>query len=134
VWDLVGNPPRYPEWWPKVIEVRGEHFEQGDEYAQVTRAPGSNKETSFLVERREELRAIRMTCQQSGMFADWQLTEALGGTFVDMKIGLNPKSAPAKVVDVVSRGVYFRRWGEASLDALDEAACQLAAADAQKGI
>src|SRR5918996_3577150 len=23
VWGLVGSPNRYPEWWPRVIEVRG---------------------------------------------------------------------------------------------------------------
>ena len=39
VWSLVGAPSRYPEWWPRVIEVRGERFEQGDEYVQVTREP-----------------------------------------------------------------------------------------------
>src|SRR5262245_18460850 len=32
VWPLVGTPARHPEWWPRVIEVRGERFEQGDEY------------------------------------------------------------------------------------------------------
>jgi hypothetical protein len=37
VWGFVGTPSRYPEWWPRVVEVRGERFEEGDEYAQVTR-------------------------------------------------------------------------------------------------
>ena len=26
VWGFVGTPSRYPEWWPRVIEVRGERF------------------------------------------------------------------------------------------------------------
>jgi uncharacterized protein YndB with AHSA1/START domain len=29
VWDLVGQPNRHPEWWPRVIEVRGERFDEG---------------------------------------------------------------------------------------------------------
>ena len=36
VWDLVGDPQRHPEWWPRVIEVHGERFDEGDNYAQVT--------------------------------------------------------------------------------------------------
>src|SRR3954453_2750631 len=32
--ELIAPPRRYPEWWPRVIEVRGERFEEGDEYAQ----------------------------------------------------------------------------------------------------
>jgi uncharacterized protein YndB with AHSA1/START domain len=39
VWSLVGVPSRYPEWWPRVIEVRNERFDEGDEYVQVTRDP-----------------------------------------------------------------------------------------------
>ena len=39
VWSLIGAPRRYPEWWPRVIEVHGERFEEGDEYVQVTRDP-----------------------------------------------------------------------------------------------
>ena len=46
VWGLVATPSRYPEWWPRVIEVRGERFEEGDEWAQVTQEgknAGSNR-------------------------------------------------------------------------------------------
>ena len=75
-------PGRYPEWWPRVVEVRGERFEEGDEYVQVTRDPTSRVESSFLLERREDLREIRMSCQLTGMFAHWLLTPAQGGTFV----------------------------------------------------
>src|SRR5919204_6970412 len=80
VWGLVGRPSRYPEWWPRVIEVRGERFEEGDEYVQVTDTGGST-ESSFLLERREDLREIRMSCQLTGMYAHWSLTPAQGGTF-----------------------------------------------------
>jgi uncharacterized protein YndB with AHSA1/START domain len=122
VWDLVGNPPRYPEWWPRVIEVKGERFEEGDEYAQVTKAPFGTGETNFLLTRRDELRALRMTCMKTGAFADWSLTEALGGTFVELEMGIEAKHISEKIFDALTRGIYFRRWGEQSLDALDRVA------------
>ena len=62
VWGLVGTPSRYPEWWPRVIEVRGERFEEGDEYVQVTKDPvGTAAETNFLLDRRDDLHEIRMS-------------------------------------------------------------------------
>ena len=39
IWELVGDPRHHPEWWPRVVEVRGERFDEGDNYAQVTREP-----------------------------------------------------------------------------------------------
>ena len=77
VWDLVGTPGRYPEWWPRVIEVRGERFEEGDEYAQVTKNPIGRSESNFLLERRDNLREIRMSCQLTGKYAQW-LEKLLG--------------------------------------------------------
>jgi hypothetical protein len=119
VWDLVGNPLRYPEWWPRVIEVKGERFEEGDEYAQVTKPPfGTAGQTEFLLDRRDELRGIRMTCMKTGAFADWSLTEALGGTFVELEMGIQAKHISDKIFDALTRGIYFRRWSEQSLDAL----------------
>jgi hypothetical protein len=56
LWSLVGFPNRYPEWWPRVVEVQGERFEEGDEYVQVTRTPGGRSRSHFLVEHRDDLR------------------------------------------------------------------------------
>jgi hypothetical protein len=105
VWGLVGSPSRYPEWWPRVIEVRGERFEEGDEYAQVTKNPIGRSESNFLLKRRDNLREIRMSCQLTGMYANWLLT-------------------PARAARLSSS--YFRRWTNQSLDGLREAArrCQ----------
>src|SRR5437773_1500356 len=87
VWGFIGTPTRYPEWWPRVIEVRGERFEEGDEWVQVTKDPmGSQGETNFLMERRDDLREIRMSCQLTGTYAHWSLTPAQGGTFVDLEM------------------------------------------------
>ncbi len=123
VWAFVGTPSRYPEWWPRVIEVRGESFEEGDEYVQVTRdLGGSRAETSFLLERRDDLREIRMSCQLTGMYAHWFLTPAQGGTFVEVEMGMEPRSFGYRVFDRTLGSRYFRRWSEQSLHALRDAA------------
>jgi Polyketide cyclase / dehydrase and lipid transport len=123
VWDLVGSPKRYPEWWPRVIEVRGERFEEGDEYTQVTKDPiGSKSETSFLLEKRDNLRQIRMSCELTGMYADWVLTSAQGGTFVEVEMGIEAKRVADRVFDRAMGRAYFRRWTSQSLDGLRDAA------------
>jgi hypothetical protein len=122
VWGLVGTPSRYPQWWPRVVEVRGERFEEGDEYAQVTKEPTGSVHTNFLLERREDLRHIRMSCQLTGMYASWVLTPAQGGTFVELEMGMEPKRSRDLVFDRALGRLYFRRWSEQSLDALGEAA------------
>jgi hypothetical protein len=123
VWALVGTPSRHPEWWPRVIEVRGERFEEGDEYAQVTKDPvGGRSETNFLLERCQELREIRMTCQLTGLYADWLLTPAQGGTFVEVEIGMQPRRLGDRIFDNSLGRIYFRRWTSESLEGLRQAA------------
>jgi len=122
VWGLVGTPSRYPEWWPRVIEVRGERFEEGDEYAQVTKDPTGKVESNFLLERRDDLREIRMSCKLTGMYAHWFLTPAQGGTFVEVEMGMEPTRLGDRLFDIALGKRYFRRWSEQSLDALQEAA------------
>jgi Polyketide cyclase / dehydrase and lipid transport len=122
VWGLVGTPSRYPEWWPRVIEVRGERFEEGDEYVQVTKDLIGTAETSFLVDRRDDLREIRMSCQLTGMYAHWFLTPAQGGTFVELEMGMDPRRVSDRVMDLAAGGIYFRRWASRSLDGLRAAA------------
>ena len=123
VWGLVATPSRYPEWWPRVIEVRGERFEEGDEYAQVTKNPlGTSSESNFLLERRDNLREIRMSCQQTGMYANWLLTPAQGGTFVEVEMGMQARRPGDRLIDRAAGKIYFRRWTHQSLDGLREAA------------
>lgn len=125
IWAFVGSPRRYPEWWPRVIEVRGERFEEGDEYVQITQDPsGRTETTNFLLERRDDLREIRMSCQLTGMYAHWSLTGAQGGTFVDLEMGMEPKRLGLRLFDVTIGSRYFRRWSEQSLEGLREAACR----------
>jgi len=123
VWSLVGAPSRYPEWWPRVVEVQGERFEEGDEYAQVTRDPTANNvHSNFLIERRDDLREIRMSCELTGSYAHWFLTAAQGGTFVELEMGMEPRRLGHRLFDMTVGRHYFRSWGEQSLDGLREAA------------
>jgi uncharacterized protein YndB with AHSA1/START domain len=121
VWELVASPTRHPEWWPRVVEVHGERFEQGDEYAQVTKTPFGRASTNFLVERLDSLRQVRLTCQQTGMYADWRLTPAQGGTFVELEMGMIPKRLNDRLVDLAIGRSYFRRWATGSIDGLRDA-------------
>jgi hypothetical protein len=126
VWGLVATPTRFPEWWPRVIEVEGERFEEGDEYAQVTKDPSSKEvRSNFLIETRDELREIRMKCDLTGAYADWVLTPAQGGTFVELEMGMQPNRLSDRLMDMAIGRSYFRRWSQASLDALAEAAARL---------
>jgi hypothetical protein len=122
VWGLVGTPSRYPEWWPRVIEVHGERFEEGDEYAQVTKEPlGGTSKSNFLLERRDNLREIRMSCQRTGMYANWLLTPAQGATFVEVEMGIEARRLADRFLDRAIGKSYFRRWTSQSLDGLREA-------------
>jgi uncharacterized protein YndB with AHSA1/START domain len=122
VWELVGDPRRHPQWWPRVIEVRGETFDEGSNYAQVTKGPIGNDTTTMTVERLDDLREINMRCQATGTYARWLLTEARGDTFVDVEFGMDPTRASYRVFDLALGKLYFRRWLDQSLESLEEAA------------
>jgi hypothetical protein len=121
-WDLVATPSRYPSWWPRVIEVNGERFEEGDEFVQVIKNPAGTGTSSFLIERRDELRELRMSCQLTGMFAHWTLTSAQDGTFVDLTMGMEPRRLRDRLADSAIGRNYFRKWSQESLEALRDAA------------
>ncbi len=118
----MATPTLYPAWWPRVIEVDGEEFEEGDEFVQVVRDPTGETSSNFLIERREELREIRMSCQLTGTFAHWTLTAAQDGTFVDLEMGMEPTRLRYRLMDATIGQRYFRKWSEESLNALRDAA------------
>jgi uncharacterized protein YndB with AHSA1/START domain len=127
VWELVGDPQRHPEWWPRVIEVRGERYNEGDNYAQVTRELVGHAKTIMNVERLEDLREINLRCTKTGTYARWLLTEAQGNTFVDVEFGMDPIRFVDRVLDKTIAKPYFHRWLNQSLEALEEAAAEPAA-------
>jgi hypothetical protein len=122
VWELVGDPRRHPEWWPRVVEVKGQVFDQGDNYAQVTREPIGNVETIMHVERLEDMQTIHLRCTLTGTYAHWLLTEAQGNTFVDVEFGMDPIRIRDKILDKTIAKPYFRRWLDESLKGLERAA------------
>ena len=107
-----------------MIEVRGEHFDEGSNYAQVTRAPTGRIETFMRVERLEDLREVHMRCTKTGTYSRWLLTEAQGNTFVDVEFGMDPIGLGYRIFDATVGRAYFRRWLEQSLAALEEVAAR----------
>ncbi len=123
VWELVGDPARYPEWLPRVIEIQGERFEEGAEFVQVSRQPLTGRsEIHFLVDRVDELHEIRMHCTISGMFVHWQLTEAQGGTFLDAVFGLEPVRRRDRLADLTIGRRFLRRWLSEAVMSLESSA------------
>ena len=122
VWRLVGDPSRHPEWWPRVMEVKGDSFAEGDTYRQVTAVAIGRHETTLMVERLDDLREIRTRCLDTGMYANWRFTGARSSTFVDVEMGMLPKSLRYRVSDAVAGRRYFKRWLEQSIDGLRDAA------------
>ena len=122
VWELVGDPRRYPEWLPRVSEIQGESFEEGAEHVQVSRQPLFGRvEAHFLIDRMDELREIRMHCTISGMFVHWQLTDAQGGTFLNAQFGMEPIRSRDRLTDFAVGRRFFRRWLVEAVEGLKRA-------------
>ena len=124
VWDLVGDPRRHPEWWPRVVDVRGQQFDEGSNHAQVTREPTGRIETFMRVERLDDLREIYMRCTKTGTYSRWLLTEAQGNTFVDVEFGIDPIGLGNRILDATLGKLYLRRWLDQALAALAEVAAE----------
>jgi hypothetical protein len=118
VWELVGDPNRYPEWWPRIIEVECEGIEQGCTYKHVSRGPVGVGEETILIERLEDCREVRIRCLDTGTYMRWVLMGAREGTFVDVEFGMEPAHLPHKVFDLVAGRRFYRRWLEQSLESL----------------
>ena len=119
VWALVGNPATYPEWWPVAVEIRGETFEVGDVYTQVVGIAGRRLEYSRIIDRREEFKELRWHCPTTGGFQHWLLTDAQGGTFVDMEMGIkDPEQARFGLFDKTVGRWFIKHWAEQAIDGL----------------
>jgi hypothetical protein len=122
VWELLGDPNRYPEWWPRIVEVECEGIEQGCTYKHVSRGPVGLAEETILIERLEDCREVHIRCLDTGTYMKWVLTGAREGTFVDVEFGMEPARLPHKVFDMVAGRRFYRRWLEQSLESLCAAA------------
>ena len=121
VWRLVGDVREHPKWWPRVVDVQCDGIEQGCHYRQVTKHSIGKVKTTMCVEELEGCRQIMVRCLDTGMYGLWLLTEAQGGTFLDVEFGIDPASLPYRVFDVVAGKRYYRRWLEQSIEGLRRA-------------
>lgn len=121
VWELVGDPLRHPEWWPRIVEVRGESFAVGDSFAQVTRGPVLSQNMQIRIEERDDPRELALRCPVSGTFSHWKLTEVQDGTFVDVELGMDPITRRDRLFDATAGRLFFRRWLDDTVDALKAA-------------
>jgi uncharacterized protein YndB with AHSA1/START domain len=123
VWNLVGDPRRYPEWaGEEFVEVTGlPEVQKGAEYEQVTRSPSGQARTTFTIETLDDLHEIRLRCNESGFYARWELTEADGGTFADVEIGMDPTSEEFRSVDATNGKRWYRRVVKTSIDGVKRA-------------
>ena len=126
VWELVGDPRRYPEWvsedW---VEVTGlPTVEKGAQYEQVTRVPyGDPERTTFEIEELDELHEIRLRCTQSGWYSRFVLTEAGGATFADVEIGMDPATPEAEEIDATVGKRWYRQVAKAAIDGVKRTLC-----------
>lgn len=120
VWSLIGDPSKYPSWAGRdILEVTGlPSVEEGATFRQVTRTPLGRQEVNFRIDDLEELREIRMTCHESGMFSRWLLTEAQENTFADIEIGIEPQTLRYRAFDATLGKQWYRRMADEFIDGL----------------
>ena len=119
VWACVGDPRRYPEWAGNVVSVTGLATVEPDaEFRQVSKSPIGKAETTFRIEELDDLRTIKLRCQQSGYYSRWVLTEAQSSTFAEVEIGIEPTAIQYRLVFGALGKRYLRRLVEQALDGL----------------
>ena len=118
VWELVGDPNRYPEWAGTVVSITGlAAIAPGQTYRQRTRTPDGEMETTFRIEELDELHEIKLHCVDSGLWTRWLLTEAQQSTFVDVEVGVAADDATdPELRDALNTKSHFRRLTEGSID------------------
>jgi uncharacterized protein YndB with AHSA1/START domain len=122
IWDLVGDPNRHPEWWPRMVEVECADLASGCRYRGVVKGMFGADEHDMLIERLEGCDEISIFCEGTGVTTRFVLTEARGGTFVEGHFMIEPNSVGWKVVAAVSGRRFLRGWLEQSLENLKRAA------------
>jgi uncharacterized protein YndB with AHSA1/START domain len=125
VWELVGDPSRYPEWAGNVVEVTGLASVVRDApFRQVTRVGPAKMATDFRIDELEEMRAITLRCEESGYYSRWVLTAARESTFLEAEVGIEPNTLQHRVVWGALGKRYLRLIVERSLDGLRRAVVQ----------
>ena len=122
VWELISDVERHPEWWPRVIEVECEGLDEGCTYRQLTQTPVGKDEMNLMIENKDELRALKIRCLNTGTFVRFGITGAQDGTFVDGEMGMDPQNLRSRLIDATVGKRYFTQWLAATLSALRDAA------------
>ena len=122
VWELVSDVGQHPDWWPRVVEIGGDVFEQGSRYRQVTKAAVGHEATTLEIEEIEDLDHLAIRCLDTGTYVRFLLTEAQGGTFVDSQMGMDPKGLRNRLFDTVMGERYFSSWLADTVASLSDAA------------
>jgi hypothetical protein len=134
VWNLVGDPARYPDWAGHVLEVTGvATLEEGATFQQHGRTPVGTSTTTFVVEDLEDMREIKLRCLESGYYSHWLLTEARGETFAEVEIGMDPTDVRYRAFDAVLGRRWYRRLVDDSLSQLGVVACREAGVAEKSG-
>jgi uncharacterized protein YndB with AHSA1/START domain len=125
VWEMLCDPLRAPEWAEDVVEVTGEpvKIEKGSTYLVTGRGPlGLKGTTPYRVEELEDMRELKMQCQVSGFYSHWRLTDAQGGTFAEVEMGVEETAAKrgiqGRVMGALHTKNFLRRAVEKLLDNL----------------
>ena len=66
VWELVGDPRRYPEWFPRVFEIQGQRFEEGVSFVQVSRQPLIGRDGPMGCPKGRRISRVRLPEQLDG--------------------------------------------------------------------
>jgi hypothetical protein len=92
-------------------------LEVGCTYRQVTRRPNRTIETTFSIEELDDCQRLRVSCRETGMYAQFLLTPAQNGTFVEGELGVEEEG-----VARLFAAAFIRRWIAQSLEGLRRAA------------
>jgi uncharacterized protein YndB with AHSA1/START domain len=128
VWDVLCDPARGPDWDEDVLAVTGApaKIEKGSTFDVTARGPlGMKGTTAFKVEALEDMHELKMQCQLSGFYSHWLLTEAQGGTFTELELGVEELEAkraiPGRALGALHTKSFLRRTAEKTLDGLRRA-------------
>jgi uncharacterized protein YndB with AHSA1/START domain len=125
VWDLLCDPSRSPDYDQDVIAITGApvKIEKGSTFELAGRGPlGLKSTTTFKVEELEDMHELKMKCQYSGFYAHWVLTDAQGGTFAEVELGVERMPGfEGRAVSALHTKSYLRRTVEGLLDGVRRA-------------
>ncbi len=125
VWETICDPMQASEWAEDVIKVTREQvtLEKGSTYLVTARGPlGMKGTTPFKVEELEDMRELKVQCQVSGFYSHWLLTEAQGGTFAQVEMGVEEleekRGLQGRVIGALHTKNFLRRSVQKLLDDL----------------